>query len=140
VAGTDGNDAAVAFLVDRGRIVRIDGIRNPAKLRRLRSQRPLKRAQRSSTEGPSHPHSETWRRDGCGLTPRRSEPANPIAAVPSLHAGFAVAVSAARAGNHFVTDIVAGVAVTVAGYVLGRLARIKVGQPGIAPVPAVAAG
>jgi hypothetical protein len=73
---------------------------------------------------------------------------NELAAVPSLHAGFAVAVSAALAavatrrrwrvlawlwapticlavvatGNHFVADIVAGVAVTAAGYGLGRLA------------------
>ena len=92
---------------------------------------------------------------------------NPIAAVPSLHAGFAVAVSAALAaaarrrssrllawlwaptvclavvatGNHFVTDIVAGVVVTVAGYAVGRAAmRITIGEPGIAQVPAVAAG
>jgi hypothetical protein len=72
---------------------------------------------------------------------------NPIAAVPSLHAGFALAVSAALAaatsrrslrvlawlwaptiglavvatGNHFVFDIAAGAVVTVAGYGLGRL-------------------
>jgi RNA polymerase sigma-70 factor (ECF subfamily) len=38
VVGTDGNDAVVAFLVVGGRIARIDGVRNPAKLRRLRSQ------------------------------------------------------------------------------------------------------
>lgn len=36
VAGTDGDDAVVAFLVDAGRITRIDGVRNPAKLRGLR--------------------------------------------------------------------------------------------------------
>ena len=73
---------------------------------------------------------------------------NPIAAVPSLHAGFAVAVSAALAaaarrrswrllawlwapivclavvatGNHFVADIAAGVAITVVGYGAGRAA------------------
>jgi hypothetical protein len=93
---------------------------------------------------------------------------NPIAAVPSLHAGFAVAVSAALAaaagspitrvlawlwaplvclavvatGNHFVADIVAGVLVTVAGYGLGRVVtRLQAGRPVIAgaPVPAMAA-
>ena len=72
---------------------------------------------------------------------------NPLAAVPSLHAGFALAVSAALAaatsrrslqvlawlwaptiglavvatGNHFVFDIAAGAVVTVAGHGLGRL-------------------
>ena len=71
---------------------------------------------------------------------------NPLAAVPSLHAGFALAVAVALAaalrpnwakaialtwapivglavvatGNHFVFDIAAGVVVTVAGYVLGN--------------------
>jgi membrane-associated phospholipid phosphatase len=71
---------------------------------------------------------------------------NPLAAVPSLHAGFALAVGVALAaaasrpalkalalswapiiglavvatGNHFVFDIAAGVAVTFAGYVLGN--------------------
>ena len=71
---------------------------------------------------------------------------NPLAAVPSLHAGFALAVSFALAasfrrrwakalalawaplialaviatGNHFVFDIVAGAVVTVAGYVAGN--------------------
>ncbi len=71
---------------------------------------------------------------------------NPLAAVPSLHAGFALAVGVALAahfrnrfakvlawswapiiglavvatGNHFVFDIAAGVAVTVAGYVVGN--------------------
>jgi hypothetical protein len=73
---------------------------------------------------------------------------NQYAAVPSLHAGFALAVSAGLAaaartrwtralawlwaptialavvatGNHFVTDIAAGLALTVAGYAVGRLA------------------
>jgi membrane-associated phospholipid phosphatase len=86
---------------------------------------------------------------------------NPIAAVPSLHAGFAVAVSAALAaaarrrsgavlawlwaptvclavvatGNHFVTDIAAGVVVTIAGYGLGRL---TVARPRLAVAPAPA--
>jgi membrane-associated phospholipid phosphatase len=71
---------------------------------------------------------------------------NPLAAVPSLHAGFALAVGVALAaaatrpwlkalalswapiiglavvatGNHFLFDIAAGVAVTVAGYVVGN--------------------
>jgi len=80
---------------------------------------------------------------------------NEYAAVPSLHAGFAVAVSFALAamatrrrwkvaawlwaptvalavvatGNHFVTDIVAGVAVTVVGYLVGRaVARLASGE------------
>ena len=76
---------------------------------------------------------------------------NPIAAVPSLHAGFAVAVSAALAaaarglrarmllwlwaptvclavvatGNHFIADIAAGVAVTAVGYGIGRCTRAE---------------
>jgi membrane-associated phospholipid phosphatase len=71
---------------------------------------------------------------------------NPLAAVPSLHAGFALAVGVALAasfknpfakllawawaptiglavvatGNHFLFDIAAGVVVTVAGYVVGN--------------------
>jgi hypothetical protein len=88
---------------------------------------------------------------------------NPIAAVPSLHAGFAVAVSAALAaaargrigallawswaptvclavvatGNHFVTDIAAGVLVTIAGYALGRIAtRVTTLAPRLATAPA----
>ena len=88
---------------------------------------------------------------------------NPIAAVPSLHAGFAVAVSAALAaaagsrlgaiaawlwaptvclavvatGNHFVTDIAAGVVVTVVGYALGRAAtRLSTAEPRLAVAPA----
>jgi short subunit fatty acids transporter len=91
---------------------------------------------------------------------------NPIAAVPSLHAGFAVAVSAAlgavarrrltrvvawlwaptvclavvATGNHFVADIVAGVVVTVVGYGLGRaVARAASGdRTVVTPVPALA--
>jgi RNA polymerase sigma-70 factor, ECF subfamily len=38
IAGTDGNDSVLAFVVDDGRITRIDLVRNPQKLRRL-SQR-----------------------------------------------------------------------------------------------------
>jgi membrane-associated phospholipid phosphatase len=71
---------------------------------------------------------------------------NPLAAVPSLHAGFALAVGVALAasfrhpaakllawawaptiglavvatGNHFFFDIAAGVVVTIAGYVVGN--------------------
>jgi hypothetical protein len=90
---------------------------------------------------------------------------NPIAAVPSLHAGFAIAVSAALAaaagrrsltvlawtwaptvclavvatGNHFVADIVAGALVTLVGYGLGRLVvRVGSGEATVAPVPAMA--
>jgi len=85
---------------------------------------------------------------------------NPIAAVPSLHAGFAVAVSAALAaaagsrlgaiaawlwaptvclavvatGNHFVTDIAAGVVVTVVGFALGR--AVTRPEPRLAVAPA----
>jgi PAP2 superfamily len=94
---------------------------------------------------------------------------NPIAAVPSLHAGFAFAVSVALAGaarrrgyrlaawlwaptialavvatgNHFLADIVAGLAVTGAGYALGRAAaRFAAGErpTAAAPAPALAAG
>ena len=76
---------------------------------------------------------------------------NPLAAVPSLHAGFALAVSAALAaaarrplvrfaawlwaptiglavvatGNHFVFDIVAGALVTGVGFALGEVVRRK---------------
>jgi hypothetical protein len=76
---------------------------------------------------------------------------NEYAAVPSLHAGFAVAVSAALAasttgwwrralawtwaplvclsvvatGNHFVADVVAGVVVTVAGHLIGHRAQAR---------------
>jgi membrane-associated phospholipid phosphatase len=74
---------------------------------------------------------------------------NPLAAVPSLHAGFALAVSAALAssarrrltravawlwaptialavvatGNHFLFDIAAGAAVTAVGFALGEALR-----------------
>jgi membrane-associated phospholipid phosphatase len=74
---------------------------------------------------------------------------NPLAAVPSLHAGFALAVSAALAaaarrpltrfaawlwaptialavvatGNHFLFDIAAGVVATAAGFAIGELVR-----------------
>jgi hypothetical protein len=88
---------------------------------------------------------------------------NPLAAVPSLHAGFAFAVSAALAasvssrrarlaawlwalvvglavvatGNHFVFDIAAGIAVTVVGYALARaLPRLSASRPALRPLPA----
>jgi PAP2 superfamily len=78
---------------------------------------------------------------------------NPLAAVPSLHCGFALAVSLSLAsaaahrwsqalalawaptiflavvatGNHYLLDIVAGVAITGAGYVLAlQLQRISI--------------
>ena len=94
---------------------------------------------------------------------------NEYAAVPSLHAGFAVAVSAGLAavarrrrwralawlwaptialavvatGNHFIADIVAGVAVTVVGYALARaVTRFAARERTAAtdgPLPAMAA-
>jgi PAP2 superfamily len=89
---------------------------------------------------------------------------NELAAVPSLHVGFAVAIGIAVAaslrnpalkllawlwgptialavvatGNHFVFDIVAGVLVSAAGYGVGTLAaRSRVGRVS-GPVPATA--
>jgi membrane-associated phospholipid phosphatase len=73
---------------------------------------------------------------------------NPLAAVPSLHVGFAVAVGIALAaaarrrwakvlwlswgplvglavvatGNHFLFDVAAGIVATAVGYAAGRLA------------------
>lgn len=38
IAGTDGNRSVLSFVVDGGRIARIDVVRNPEKLRRV-SQR-----------------------------------------------------------------------------------------------------
>src|SRR4051812_3970206 len=84
---------------------------------------------------------------------------NELAAVPSLHVGFAVAVGIAVAaalrnpalkllallwgptialavmatGNHFVFDIVAGVVVSAAGYALGMLA-LRAGSRGATTV------
>lgn len=91
---------------------------------------------------------------------------NELAAVPSLHAGFAMAVSAAIAaavrspwvrvvawtwaplvclavvatGNHFFADILAGVVVTVLGFLTGRAAsRLAASEaPAVAPAPAMA--
>jgi membrane-associated phospholipid phosphatase len=89
---------------------------------------------------------------------------NPLAAVPSLHAGFALAVSAALAaccrrtltrcvawlwaptialavvatGNHFLFDIAAGVVVTALGFGLGELIRRMPVVLRREPVPATA--
>jgi hypothetical protein len=89
---------------------------------------------------------------------------NEYAAVPSLHAGFAVAVGAALAaattrrsrqiaawlwgpivclavvatGNHFVADIAAGIVITVLGYALGRAVRTMPGRRIAVAEPAVA--
>ena len=84
---------------------------------------------------------------------------NELAAVPSLHVGFAVAVGFAlfaalrnpalkflallwgpviglavvATGNHFVFDMVAGVVASVAGYGLGAVAaRIRIKRPSTA--------
>ena len=98
---------------------------------------------------------------------------NEYAAVPSLHAGFALAVSivlgaaatrrrwklvawtwaplvslaVVATGNHFVTDIAAGLLVTAAGFAVGglspaalkRMPRYLLGSPASPPTPAVAA-
>jgi len=89
---------------------------------------------------------------------------NQYAAVPSLHAGFALAVSAALAaaatrrawqviaclwgpivclavvatGNHFVTDIAAGIVITMLGYALGRAVRAMPGRRIAVAQPATA--
>lgn len=71
---------------------------------------------------------------GVGLTGRSTIFYNPFAAVPSLHVGFAFAVSLALSwgplvtlsvvatGNHYVFDIAVGLAVTALGYAAGRFA------------------
>ena len=90
---------------------------------------------------------------------------NQYAAVPSLHAGFAVAVSAALAaaaagrrawqiaawlwgplvclavvatGNHFVADFAAGIVITVLGYALGRAVHAMAGRRLVVAEPAMA--
>jgi hypothetical protein len=89
---------------------------------------------------------------------------NQYAAVPSLHAGFAVAVGAAlgaaatrrtwrvaawlwgpvvclavvATGNHFVADIAAGVVITLAGYALGRAVHTMAGRRLAVAQPAMA--
>jgi membrane-associated phospholipid phosphatase len=83
---------------------------------------------------------------GVGLTGRSTLFYNPLAAVPSLHVGFAFAIGTAAAfalraplakalallwgplvtlaviatGNHYVFDVVTGLIVTVAGFAAGR--------------------
>lgn len=99
---------------------------------------------------------------------------NPLAAVPSLHCGFALAVSLALArkarrrwtralalawaptifiavvatGNHFVVDIAAGIAITLLGFCVARLAarrRVRAGartarRPRARQAPAIGVG
>jgi PAP2 superfamily len=55
---------------------------------------------------------------------------NELAAVPSLHVGFAVAVVAT--GNHFVFDIAAGLLASALGYGAGRLVA-RAGAPPASP-------
>jgi hypothetical protein len=98
------------------------------------------------------------------MTGRSSMFYNALAAVPSLHCGFAVAIGIALAaaarhraskvlcllwgpavcvtvmatGNHYVFDVAAGLAVSVAGYAIGRaLVRRPVLSQRRAPVPAM---
>jgi hypothetical protein len=52
-----------------------------------------------------------------------------------------VCLAVVATGNHFVADIVAGVAVSALGYGLGRAAtRITTPQTTVAPAPAPAMG
>jgi membrane-associated phospholipid phosphatase len=95
---------------------------------------------------------------GVELTGRSTIFYNPLAAVPSLHVGFAFAVGAALAsavrsnwaaviallwgpvvslsvvatGNHYVFDLAAGLVVTGAGYALGGAATSRL-RHGLAP-------
>ena len=94
------------------------------------------------------------RQAAVGLAGRSTIFYNPLAAVPSLHVGFAVAVGVALAlalrprwakalavlwgplvalavvatGNHYVFDIAAGLVVTASGFVAGRLVRRQPGR------------
>ena len=96
------------------------------------------------------------------MTGRSSVFYNELAAVPSLHCGFAVAVGIALAaaanrplskalallwgplvcltvvatGNHYVFDIAAGLAAALAGYAIGALLR----RPRSAPAPVLGRG
>lgn len=103
---------------------------------------------------------------GVALSGRSTIFYNELAAVPSLHVGFAAAIAIALAvssrrvpgkavallwapavavsvvvtGNHFIVDIVAGLAVTALGFVVGRLpARFAEHRPTRGSVPATAA-
>jgi membrane-associated phospholipid phosphatase len=103
------------------------------------------------------------------LTGRSTLFYNELAAVPSLHCGFAVAIGIALAaaarhrvprvlcllwgplvclavvatGNHYVFDIAAGLLVSVAGYLVGplpgRWLRARRERPAVAPVLRAAA-
>jgi hypothetical protein len=101
---------------------------------------------------------------GVALTGRSTIFYNQFAAVPSLHVGFAVAVSVAFAvalrwrwakalallwgplvalsvvatGNHYVFDIAAGLVVTGLGFAAGRL-PLRFSRPGAEPLPTGAA-
>jgi len=94
---------------------------------------------------------------GVALTGSSTVFYNPLAAVPSLHCGFAFAVGIALAaaartrwakalalswgpivsltvvatGNHYVFDIAAGLLVSVAGYVVGRRVSGRFARPSI---------
>ncbi len=96
---------------------------------------------------------------GFALTGRSTIFYNPLAAVPSLHVGFAVAIGVAVAmslqarwaqflallwgplvavavvatGNHYVFDIAAGVAVTVLGFYAGRYVARRAEAAGPSP-------
>ena len=97
---------------------------------------------------------------GVALTGRSTIFYNQLAAVPSLHVGFAVAVGVAFAGvlrwrwakalallwgplvslsvvatgNHYFFDIAAGLAVTALGFAVGRL-PLRLSRPEPAPIP-----
>jgi len=101
------------------------------------------------------------------LTGRSTLFYNELAAVPSLHCGFAVAIGIAMAaaarhrvarvlwlgwgplvclavvatGNHYVFDIAAGLVVSVAGYLVGPLPGRRLrARRSVAPAPMVPAG
>ena len=101
---------------------------------------------------------------GVGLTGRSTIFYNPLAAVPSLHVGFAaavgitltlalrhrwskalaltwaplVALSVIATGNHYLFDIAVGLLVTGLGFAAGRL-PLRLPRPGSAPLPGRAA-
>jgi hypothetical protein len=105
---------------------------------------------------------------GFALTGRSTLFYNPLAAVPSLHVGFAVAIGIAIAaalrrpwakglallwgptvglaviatGNHYVFDIAAGLVVTAVGYLVGQVVarRLADAAGASSPIPMAAAG
>jgi membrane-associated phospholipid phosphatase len=105
------------------------------------------------------------RQAGVGLTGRSTLFYNPFAAVPSLHVGFAFAIGTAAffalrapwakalallwgplvtlavlaTGNHYIFDVIAGLAVTAAGFFAGRAVTRLAASAAPAPVaePAV---